>query len=105
MILVVEPDPKRRAVCEATLETLKFAVAAFPTAEPALAALRWFSPDVVVIDRREARAFREAAPEGPHALPPLVEFSHDVESDEAVVDAVRVALRAAMAVGNKRALD
>jgi DNA-binding response OmpR family regulator len=101
LILVVEPDAKRRAQCEATFERLKFAVAAFPEAEPALEALSWFSPDVVVIDRREADAFRQAVPVAPHAAPPLVELSHDVESDEAVVDAVRVALRATMALRNK----
>ena len=102
LILVVEPDAKRRALCEATLERLKFAVAAFPEAKPALAALSWFSPDVVVVDRREAYAFRAAVPTPPLGAPPLVEFSHDVESDEEVVDAIRVALRATMAAGTHR---
>lgn len=80
-------------------------MAAFPEAEPALTALSWFSPDVVVIDRREADAFRMAAPVAPHLAPPLVEFSPGVESDDAVVDAVRVALRATMARRNKQTLD
>ena len=105
MILVVAPEAKRRATCEATLERLKFAVATFADAEPALAALSWFSPDVVVIDRREVRAFRKAAPPAPLSPLPLVEFSHDLESDDAVVDAVRDALRATMALRNTQTFD
>jgi DNA-binding NtrC family response regulator len=102
---VVEPDADRRALREASFERLKFAVAAFPQAEPALAALNWFSPDVVVIDRREARAFREAVQAIPHVAPPVVEFSPDVESDEAVIDAVRVALRASIALKTQQTPD
>jgi hypothetical protein len=105
LILIVEPDARRRALCEATFERLKFAVAAFPEAAPAVAALSWFSPDVVVIDRREVRAFRAAAPAAPHDGPPLVEISPDVEPDESVVDAVRVALRSVIARKSKQAFD
>ena len=100
--MVVASDAQRRALCESTLERLRFAVAAFPEADPALAALSWFSPDVVVIDRRQASAFREAVPVMSPAPPPVVEFSQDVESNEAVVDAIRVALRATMALGAKQ---
>jgi len=92
--MVVASD--ERTLCESTLERLRFAVAAFPEADPALAALSWFSPDVVVIDRGQASAFREAVPVVSPAPPPVVEFSQDVESVEAVVEAIRVALRATM---------
>jgi len=92
LVLVAYEDQSDRATCEAILAKLHFAVAPVDSMEKAISILPALRPDIVVSHVADATLLRHTAKA---AGIPIVEVDDRLRDADALVDAIRRALRAA----------
>jgi CheY-like chemotaxis protein len=98
LVLVVDEDASSRDMCEAILAKLNFAVAPVDSIDKAVSVITTLQPDVIVAHGRNTSALERAAwPDGV----PFVEVTDDMRDPDALVEAIRKALRAAAQARSK----
>jgi hypothetical protein len=91
-VLVADEDAASGDMCEALLATLRFAVARVDSVDRAVAVISTLLPDVIVARGRDVSALQRAAwPSGV----PFVTVTEGLGDPEALLDAIRQAIRAA----------
>lgn len=92
LVMLVGDDPGVMERSEAVLAKLRFAVATSPSVEHALRAVPQLKPDLIVVAERDEDPMTEAVP----AHVPVVVMNARMQEDpEALIEAIRRALRAA----------
>jgi CheY-like chemotaxis protein len=91
LILVADDDPSSRDVCEAILAKLHFAVAPVDSIDKAVSVISTLRPDVIVVNARNGEALEKAA--WPIGVP-FVKVTDELRDPDALVDAIRRAIRA-----------
>ena len=92
LVLVADEDAASGDMCEALLATLRFAVARVDSVDKAVAVISTLLPDVIVARARDVSPLQRAAwPSGV----PFVTVTEDLDEPEALVNAIRLAIRAA----------
>jgi hypothetical protein len=90
LVLVADEDPDSRAICEAILAKLRFAVAPVDSVEKAVTVIGTLRPDVIVVNARETEALQRAAwPSGV----PFVRVTDNIREPDALIEAIRKAIR------------
>lgn len=94
LVMVVDPDPARRDISHAILARLKFAVALVESVERAVAVVESLHPEVIVVGEADAGRLALAleGDTGGGAVP-IVTVGGDTRASNALIDAVRRALR------------
>jgi len=92
-LVFVVSDKRRREVSEAILAKLRFAVAPFDSADAAAAMMLSLRPEVVVAGRLDYMKLRDKMAPANNGLPIPLVLIPDGATPEAVVEAVRAALR------------
>lgn len=87
--MLVDEDSTNSARCEAILAKLRFAVAPTHTVDEALRVMDALRPNVIVAHVTEVARLQHAAP----ASVPVVVITDDLSDPEAMIDAIRHALR------------
>ena len=96
LVLVADEDPASGDMCEALLATLRFAVARVDSMDKAVAVISTLLPDVIVARARDVSPLQRAAwPSGV----PFVTATDGMRAD-ALIDAIRLAIRSARAPHN-----
>lgn len=94
LVAVIEQDSKGREATEAILATLRFAVAPFDSLEKALFVMNALRPDVIVATEDHVKPLRDRAPSNRlGGRIPIVPLTEDTRTPDALVAAVRRALR------------
>jgi hypothetical protein len=93
LVVVVDPDPVRRALSLEILARLRFAVAPVDSLVEALAIVPTLTPEVIVVCRADAPRLVAALTAG--ATVPIVAVDDDTRVTEALVESVRHAIRQA----------
>jgi CheY-like chemotaxis protein len=92
LVLVADEDAASGDMCEALLATLRFAVARVDSVDKAVSVISTLLPDVIVARGRDVSALQRAAwPSGV----PFVIVTDRMRDPDALIDAIRVAIRAA----------
>src|SRR3954463_8231401 len=92
LVLVADEDAASGDVCEALLATLRFAVARVDSMDKAVAVFSTLVPDVIVARGRDVSPLQRAAwPSGV----PFVTVTDGLEEPEALIEAIRNAIRSA----------
>ena len=92
LVLVADEDASNRDMCEAILAKLHFAVAPVDSIDKAVSIIGTLRPDVIVVHARDTAALQQAAwPTGV----PFVTITEELRDPEALVEAIRHALRGA----------
>jgi hypothetical protein len=92
LVLVADEDASSGDMCEALLATLHFAVARVDSVDKAAAVLSTLVPDVIVARGRDVSPLQRAAwPSGV----PFVTVTEGLQEPEALIDAIRKAIRVA----------
>jgi hypothetical protein len=90
LILVADEEAASRDMCEAILAKLHFAVAPVDSIDKALSVIGTLRPDVIVVHARDAAALQRAAwPTGV----PFVNVTEELRAPDALIEAVRQAIR------------
>jgi hypothetical protein len=87
--MVIDGDDRRRAIAEAILAKLQFAVVPVASVERALSVVHGLRPTAIVCRVRDTAPLRAAVP----ANLPIVNVADDVLAPEAMIEALRAALR------------
>jgi hypothetical protein len=98
LVFVVDGNDRRREISEAILAKLKFAVAPFPTVDAAVSVMKGLRPEVVAAGRVEYMRLRDRLTTGVDGLVIPLALIADDASPDAIVEAVRAALRTATVV-------
>ena len=94
LVLVADEDPSSRDVCETILAKLHFAVAPVDSIDKAVSVIGTLRPDVIVVSARDGGALQRAAwPSGV----PFVNVTDELRDPEALVEAIRQAIRTSRA--------
>jgi hypothetical protein len=97
LVLVADEDAASGDMCEALLATLRFAVARVDSVDRAVAVISTLLPDVIVARGRDVSALQRAAwPSGV----PFVTVTDGLSEPDALLEAIRTALRSARAPQN-----
>jgi hypothetical protein len=97
LVLVADEDAAGGDMCEALLATLRFAVARVDSVDRAVAVISTLLPDVIVARGRDVSPLQRAAwPSGV----PFVTVTDDLSEPDALLEAIRSALRSARAPQN-----
>src|SRR5215212_3645873 len=97
LVLVADEDAASGDMCEALLATLRFAVARVDSVEKAVSVMSTLLPDVIVARGRDVSALQRAAwPSGV----PFVNVTDGLHEPDALVDAIREAIRCARVRSN-----
>jgi hypothetical protein len=92
LVLVADEDDENGAVYEVILAKLRFAVARVDSVDKAITVIATLRPDVIVARARDVDPLKRAAwPSGV----PFVEFTEEMRDPDALVTAIRDAIRAA----------
>jgi hypothetical protein len=92
LVLVADEDMQSGDMCEALLATLRFAVARVDSMDKAVAVISTLLPDVIVARGRDVSALQRAAwPSGV----PFVTVTDGLRDPDALIDAIRQAIRSA----------
>ena len=92
LVLVADEDPASGDMCEALLATLRFAVARVDSVDRAVAVISTLLPDVIVARGPDVSPLQRAAwPSGV----PFVTVADGIIAPDALLEAIRSALRAA----------
>ena len=90
LILVADEEASSRDMCEAILAKLHFAVAPVDSIDKALSIIGTLRPDVIVVHARDSAALeRTAWPTGV----PFVNVTEEMRNPDALIEAVRQAIR------------
>ena len=92
MVLVVDEDPNARDNVEAVLSKLRFAVAPVESVDRAIAVTRALRPAVIVAREKDVLDLRHRAFQSTPI--PIVATTTEIATADALVEAVRLALRA-----------
>jgi CheY-like chemotaxis protein len=91
LVLVADEDAESGAMSEVILAKLRFAVARVDSVDEAITVLSTLHPDVIVARAKDLSALQRAAwPSGV----PFVAVTDEMREPEALVDAIRQAIRA-----------
>jgi CheY-like chemotaxis protein len=91
LVLVADEDAENGAMSEVILAKLRFAVARVDSVDEAITVLSTLHPDVIVARAKDLSALQRAAwPSGV----PFVAVTDEMREPEALVDAIRQAIRA-----------
>jgi len=94
LVLVADEDPSSRDVCETILAKLHFAVAPVDSIDKAVSVIGTLRPDVIVVKAGDGVALQRAAwPSGV----PFVNVTDDLRDPDALVEAIREAIRTSRA--------
>lgn len=94
LVLVADEDADSRSMCEAILAKLRFAVAPVDSVDQAVTVIGTLLPDVIVAHARDTAPLQRAAwPSGV----PFVTVTDEMREPDALVKAIRRALRAGSA--------
>ena len=97
LILVADEDATSGDMCEALLATLRFAVARVDSVDKAVQVISTLVPDVIVARGRDVSPLQRAAwPSGV----PFVTVTDGMRDPDALIDAIRHAIRSARAPKN-----
>jgi hypothetical protein len=97
LVLVADEDFESGDMCEALLATLRFAVARVDSMDKAVAVIGTLLPDVIVARARDVSPLQRAAwPSGV----PFVTVTDGLRDPDALIDAIRQAIRSARAPQN-----
>lgn len=97
LVLVADEDAASGDMCEALLATRRFAVARVDSVDKAVAVISTLLPDIIVARGRDVSPLQRAAwPSGV----PFVVVTDGLLEPEALIDAIRRAIRAARARPN-----
>jgi hypothetical protein len=89
---VADEDMESGDMCEALLATLRFAVARVDSVDKAVAVIATLLPDVIVARARDVSPLQRAAwPSGV----PFVTVTEGLRDPDALIDAIRQAIRSA----------
>lgn len=92
LVLVADEDAHGREMCEAILAKLNFAVAPVDSIDKAVSVVATLRPDVIVARARDVSPLQRAAwPSGVA----FVAFTDEMRDPDALVNAIRRAIRAA----------
>ena len=92
LVLIADEDADSGEMCEALLATRRFAVARVDSVAKAVSVISTLLPDVIVARGRDVSPLQRAAwPSGV----PFVTVTEDLGEPEALVDAIRRAIRSA----------
>jgi hypothetical protein len=92
LVLIADEDAESGDMCEALLATLRFAVARVDSVDKAVAIISTLVPDVIVARGRDVSPLQRAAwPSGV----PFVTVTDGMRDPDALVDAIRRAIRLA----------
>ena len=92
LVLVADEDEASGDMCEALLATLRFAVARVDSVDKAVAVISTLLPDVIVARANDVSPLQRAAwPSGV----PFVTVTDGMRDPEALIDAIRHAIRSA----------
>jgi len=92
LVLVADEESQSLEMCEAILAKLHFAVAPVNSVEKAVAVIETLRPDVIVAHAKDVMPLQRAAwPSGV----PFVNVTEDMRDPNAVVQAIRQAIRGA----------
>jgi hypothetical protein len=92
LVLVADEYAESGDMCEALLATLHFAVARVDSVDKAIAVISTLVPDVIVARGRDVSALQRAAwPSGV----PFVTVTDGLRDPDALIDAIRLAIRSA----------
>ena len=95
LVLVADEDDETGHMCEVILAKLRFAVARVDSVDKAISVLGTLRPDVIVARGRDVSPLQRAAwPSGV----PFVSVTDDIQEPDALVEAIRRAIRA----GNRK---
>ena len=90
LVLVADEDADSRAICEAILAKLRFAVAPVDSVDKAITVISTLRPDVIVAHARDTVPLQRAAwPSGV----PFVTVTDSLREPDALVEAIREAIR------------
>jgi hypothetical protein len=92
LVLVADEDGPSGELCETILAKLHFAVARVDSIDAAVSALSTLQPDVIVARARDVSPLQHAA--WPSRLP-VVTVTDDLRAPDALVEAIRDAIRGA----------
>ena len=94
LVLVADEDSSSRDMCEAILAKLHFAVAPVDSIDKAVSIIATLRPDVIVVHARDTTAVQRAAwPTGV----PFVNVTEEMREPDALIDAIRRAIRTSRA--------
>ena len=92
LVLVADEDESSGDMCEALLATLRFAVARVDSMDKAVSVISTLLPDVIVARARDVSSLQRAAwPSGV----PFVTVTDSLRDPDALIDAIRRAIRSA----------
>jgi hypothetical protein len=92
LVLIADEDAEAGDMCEALLATRRFAVARVDSVAKAVSVISTLLPDVIVARGRDVSPLQRAAwPSGV----PFVTVTEDLGEPDALVDAIRLAIRSA----------
>jgi hypothetical protein len=91
LVMVVDPESRRRDLSEAILARLRFAVAPIESVERAAAVIGTLAPEVIVAGEEDAYRIRELA--GVNLGVPILALGDETRVSEALIEAVRGMLR------------
>ena len=97
LVLVADENAASGDMCETLLATLRFAVARVDSVDKAVAALSTLAPDIIVARGRDLLPLQRAAwPSGV----PFVTVTDDLHQPDALIEAIRTAIRAGRVLQN-----
>jgi hypothetical protein len=90
LVMVVDPDARRSDISEAILAKLRFAVAPVDSVDKAIVAIQSLNPEVIV-SSEDVRRIVALVPAATGI--PIVAIDEDTRTTDALIEAVRRALR------------
>lgn len=96
LVMVIDPDSRRRDVSEAILVKLRFAVAPVDSVEKGVAIAQALRPEVIVAGEEDAAKVRTLLPRQEGI--PIVVVDDQARETDALIEAVRRAIREASPV-------
>jgi hypothetical protein len=98
LVLVADEDDESGAMCEVILAKLRFAVARVDSVDKAVSVIGTLRPDVIVARGRDVSPLQRAAwPSGV----PFVSVTDDIREPDALVQAIRSAIRSSASTANR----
>ena len=94
LVLVADEESSSRDMCEAILAKLHFAVAPVDSVDKAVSIIGTLRPDVIVVHSRDTAALQRAA--WPPDVP-FVNVTEELGEPDALIDAIRRAIRTSRA--------
>jgi hypothetical protein len=91
LVMVVDPEARRRDISEGILAKLMFAVAPVESAEKAVSIMRALHPEVIIAGDEDAGKLRELM--GPDAEIEIIALGEETRLTDKLIEEVRSALR------------